>query len=706
MRDSRISGNFEARIREYALQELAKSRRRLPQDRYERLVAEVARTWKATMERREEILMREIVRKAVEAERDAEEKPEATTAEASAGESGKVPEEKGADGKGYVAWMDAKNEFVDPKKAKEGFDAFMEGGHSFAELGNREIAHLLSYAYLQGKPGRKDADPAALEKLESKLLRDPEGLMKIAGSWTGKGVPKSIDRLLLIDATDIGIVKMIRKVFERSISDRIEAFANAVPGIRNREALVRAVSEGIRKIPTNDAYFANAEKAVARAFEATGNPRASEQEELRLIADIVRLRSGDAKMSVAEDAAKFPELQDDLLRISQAENTEALERIASDARKRHAGRKDRLAAVEKAVAAAEIGLLAARVAKARVHEPMSEAASKYYRQTFRDGSVSSPEAEARIEADRKTSLELEKLGPRLAEITGSDPSRKAETYTAAELRSVSRKIGAGTGAGDAELLKAVERQIATQTAVKRQVVAIAAGTTYEEVVRLEKSGVSIEDLYARTAKRDPYGPRASLAELAGNGTDANAGSMERVMSALGETAPVGTSVRIDAGFGSDGEVSVTKSGEGRYLVSVGGTQAYECGSANLEAYVGMAKLLEASGLGFLAPYAEDFLRTAALRRGEKTDADNGDLNVGERRELMRIAAEILGMSVIPDDARTDEALVAHFRNRETVEGKTPERRATEAGILRTGDSVAGREAVLARLGEIGNRSAE
>lgn len=267
----------------------------------------------------------------------------------------------------------------------------------------------------------------------------------------------------------------------------------------------------------------------------------------------------------------------------------------------------------------------------------------------------------------------------------------------AEIAKIVEKEGSPA---DVPLLRAIGRHSVANTEVRREAVALAAGISYAEVVRMEKSGADLGKLYDAAAGSDPYASdrapvllslRSAMSDAVA-GRTADTGFSIREGYEIASTMPVGSVVRMDVGSGSE-ELSYVKTDNGKYRIEISGKPVYECGENDLSARLELAGLLCEAEIPFLAGISEDLLRVASLRKGEKTEAGKGGFADWKKSELLSVAGELLGISGISPKEDSVRDTIGKFRNYAENSGSSLVRLAMRRGVLDEGGKLRNWESV-------------
>lgn len=176
---------------------------------------------------------------------------------------------------------------------------------------------------------------------------------------------------------------------------------------------------------------------------------------------------------------------------------------------------------------------------------------------------------------------------------------------------------------DRKTLGLLEKYVADKADARREYVAIATGKSYDEVVRLERSGRSIDSLFEQSRKTPLFSEKSGGKE----GSWQSARGDEAFAENFGSrrTLDVGES-RTFTFEGTRTPVTVRKTADASkpYLISVNGKEAFECGEKDVAAHMSMAKFLCENGLDFLAPATAEMLKRKSVRDGNLVTAEDGE----------------------------------------------------------------------------------
>lgn len=247
---------------------------------------------------------------------------------------------------------------------------------------------------------------------------------------------------------------------------------------------------------------------------------------------------------------------------------------------------------------------------------------------------------------------------------------------------------------------AVAAYIASRNPARREFVAIANGTTYEEVAKREKNGESLESMFEKAKKEPTFknaDPRGATGGKDGSPSESNAsygpGSIPRELRTgqsyefkfSGDSAPV--------------EVKKTADAQNPYVVSVGGKESFTCSEKNLRAHLDMVKLLCDNGIEFLAPVSREMLKAVSLREGNLGTAEDGNFSEREKRLMLKGFASAFEIDGFPTDSVESSRMEAHLRTFATERATTFRDLGMRSKILDENGNVRNREAFLARLGK-------
>lgn len=176
---------------------------------------------------------------------------------------------------------------------------------------------------------------------------------------------------------------------------------------------------------------------------------------------------------------------------------------------------------------------------------------------------------------------------------------------------------------DRKTLGLLEKYVADKADARREYVAIATGKSYDDVVRLERSGRSIDSLFEQSRKTPLFPEKAD----GKNEFRQSAQDAETFVGNFGSrrTLDVGES-RTFTFEGTRTPVTVRKTADASkpYLISVNGKEAFECGEKDVRAHMSMAKFLCENGLDFLAPATAEMLKRKSVRNGDLATAEDGE----------------------------------------------------------------------------------
>ncbi len=251
---------------------------------------------------------------------------------------------------------------------------------------------------------------------------------------------------------------------------------------------------------------------------------------------------------------------------------------------------------------------------------------------------------------------------------------------------------------DRKASAAIAGYIASRNPARREFVAIASGTTYEEVARREKNGESLESMFEK-AKREPTFKNADAHGATvgkdGSPSESNAsygpGSIPRELRTgqsyefkfSGDSAPV--------------EVKKTADAQNPYVVSVDGKESFACSEKNLRAHLEMVKLLCDNGIEFLAPVSREMLKAVSLREGNLGTAEDGSFTDREKRLMLKGFASAFEIEGFPTESVEVSGMEAYLKTFATERSTTFRDLGMRSKLLDENGNVRNREAFLARL---------
>lgn len=301
-----------------------------------------------------------------------------------------------------------------------------------------------------------------------------------------------------------------------------------------------------------------------------------------------------------------------------------------------------------------------------------------------------------IDSDEKRA-EAERLAQLMA------PGGKSiEKMKDSELKSMADSLNAKAGKTENEqrFADAVNDYLASRNPARREFVAISTGTTYEDVVRREAKGESLESMFEK-AQKEPLFKNSENARVSEN--DSTAASKEAGAFPMGsgpKSLKEGQSYAFTfAGDSTSVEVKKTSDSMNPYVVSVGGKEAFACSDENLRAHLEMAKLLCDNGLEFLAPVSKEMLKMASVREGNLASTEDGRFTDREKRLLLRSFAESFGIDGFPADSTEVSGMESYLKTFAADRATTFRDLGMLSKILDENGNVRNREAFLSRLGK-------
>lgn len=280
------------------------------------------------------------------------------------------------------------------------------------------------------------------------------------------------------------------------------------------------------------------------------------------------------------------------------------------------------------------------------------------------------------------------------------PIKPFEDMTDAELRGAKIALDAKKEPTEEDRIasEALAKYIKDRTPARREFVALATGKTYDEVVRLERSGQNLDTLFEQ-AKKEPIPTNRKNAEetvAAPNRSDFRTfadDSFARTEMKVGQSYELRfseTSASV--------EITKTSDSQNPYRVSVAGKEAYECNEKNLDAHLDMAKLLCDNGLEFLAPVSKEMLKKVSVHSGSLATAEDGRFTDREKRLMLRGFASAFEIEGFPIDSVEASDMESYLKTFATERSTTFRDLGMRSKILDENGNIRNREVFLSRLG--------
>ncbi|MDQ1343904.1 MAG: hypothetical protein QG650_624 [Patescibacteria group bacterium] len=602
---------------------------------------------------------------------------------------------------------EAKGKLHSSEESRENFDKLISGGRSLGDYDNKDISHVISYAYANAHKeiplsNESVRDLGAMAKLKDKLARDPRGLLAISKGWgiTATTEPR-LDLNLQVKAAGIKIelISNIKESFILATDKKIGDFAQSQLGEKADpeavSALTTKLKDAISRPEANSEYFGNVCREVDKALRKAGIKKPSSEDNLHFIRQVLELKAGETRFNASTNEFSAKAFQ----AFGKAENAAQVEKIRKSLLEKAVTEEDKKAVNE--------------AADDRIRALPVEAIAKSFGSAYETPKISEPGAIAietkankgeitadGIRKDLARNIESHKAlsGAATAlQSAGLLNGKHISELSAHEITKTAKELKEKPNPSEAEkkTIGEMEKYEGTVLEAKRETVAIVRGISYDEVRQLEKRGETVESMYEK-ARAEPIFKTADKISV---GEIPDRISYENFSSERMERMRTGQTVSMDLGSETT-NVIIAKTGDSvaPYRISVGGMEAYSCNEKNLVSHLEMAKLLCENGLEFLAPVSADMLRIASVREGNLATAKDGEFTDREKRALLKTFADTFEIEGFPKGAVETRQMETYLKTYATERGASLQELGIRSKILDESGNIANKEGFLRRLG--------